>query len=215
MQLKINMDCKTIRSCKHSTIYLVVHLSFIPRCDYAAQTFQVCGIEKGHKWNEMNILNSLPSRHVHSNALSLLIHHSLAWEVAEVSEHGGGLMEPKRWVVPRVGSWSYWKSSRIKPSVAPVLSLVQALLCEQTVLFMCLIFRVWPWLWGYNVGSFKVCCVSFLYAHLSFPKVSTQIMSLISSTFSCIFFSVTPFSGLQCASEALCIITSVGKQILL
>lgn len=49
VQLKINMDCKTIRSCKHSTIYLIVRLSFIPRCDYAAQTFQVCRIEKGHK----------------------------------------------------------------------------------------------------------------------------------------------------------------------
>lgn len=148
MQLKINMDCKTIRSCKHSTIYLVVHLSFIPRCDYAAQTFQVCRTEKGHKWNEMNILNSLPSRHVHSNALSPLIHHSPAWEVAEVSEHGSGLMEPKRWLVPRVGSESYWKSSRIKLSVAPILSSVQARLCEQIVLFMCLIIRAQPWLWG-------------------------------------------------------------------
>lgn len=31
VQLKINMDCKTIRSCKHSTVYLVVHLSFYPK----------------------------------------------------------------------------------------------------------------------------------------------------------------------------------------
>lgn len=195
VQLKINMDCKTIRSCKHSTIYLVLHLSFIPRCDYAAQTFQVCRIEKGHKWNEMNTLNSLLSRHVHSNALSPLIHHSPAWEVAEVSEPGGGLMEPKRWLVPRVGSWSYRKSSRVKLSVAPVLSLAQALLCEQTVLFMCLIVGVWPWLWGWNVGSFKVCWISFFCARLCFPKVSIQIISLISSYFHCTFLFCPPVFG--------------------
>lgn len=59
VQLKMNMDCKTIRSCKHSTIYLVVHLSFIPRCDYAAQTFQVCRTEKGQRRDEMNIVNSM------------------------------------------------------------------------------------------------------------------------------------------------------------
>lgn len=89
------MDCKTIRSCKHSTIYLVVHLSFIPRRDYAAQTFQVCRAEKGQQRDEMNILNSVPSRRGHGRARALLIHHSLAAELAELPEPGRGLMEPR------------------------------------------------------------------------------------------------------------------------
>lgn len=78
VQLKINMDCKTIRSCKHSTIYLVVHLSFIPRCDYAAQTFQVCRTEKGHKWNEMNILS--PAMQTHTWPRTASAHSSLRLE---------------------------------------------------------------------------------------------------------------------------------------
>lgn len=56
---------------------------------------------------------------------------------------------------------------------------------------MCLIVGIWPWLWGWNVGSFKACWISFLYAHLSFPKVSIQIISLISSSFSCTFVSLS------------------------
>lgn len=78
VQLKINMGGKTIRSCKHSTIYLVVHLSFIPRCDYAAQTFQVCRTEKGHKWNEMNILS--PTAQICTQPRTVCAHSSLLLE---------------------------------------------------------------------------------------------------------------------------------------
>lgn len=44
----------------------------------------------------MNIPNSVLSRRGHGHELALLIHHSLAGEVAELPEHGSGLMEPRR-----------------------------------------------------------------------------------------------------------------------
>lgn len=93
--------------------------------------------------------------------------------------------------------------------------LVQALLCEQTVLFMCLIVRAWTWLWGYNVSSFKVCCVSFLYAYLSDPKVPIQIISLISSSFSCTFFVCPPIFSPAVCLKPWCIIAGIEKQIFL
>ncbi|RMC11249.1 hypothetical protein DUI87_11367 [Hirundo rustica rustica] len=54
----------------------------------------------------MNIPNSVPGRRGHSHALAPLIHHSLAGEVAELPEHGSGLMEPRRnWEMSKGYTW--------------------------------------------------------------------------------------------------------------
>lgn len=135
VQLKINMGGKTIRSCKHSTIYLVVHLSFIPRCDYAAQTFQVCRTEKGHKWNEMNILS--PAAQICTQPLTACAHSSLLLERWHWLGSMGWIDGVWGATCPSGGQRTLWKEQ--SDEAAPVLSCIWTPLCEQTAfyLFVC------------------------------------------------------------------------------
>lgn len=129
-------------------MYRLVHLSFALRRYYASQTFWVCRTEKGHKWNEMNILESSLGRHVHRQQPTVSTNSSLSG-----LSSGRGFIE-REWIdgAQEVGCpWGenhkpLTKSCGIKP-VSPVLSLLftySSLFCY-SILFvqMCLWWLKW------------------------------------------------------------------------